>query len=491
MTNNEMLFEACKTGQLNEVERLLAPRKALIIKLKPLADVNSRDKDGATPLHWAANNGFKPVVECLLAHGADTEAKGTALGRTALHYAASKGQTAVIESLLAKGAAKEARDNNDETPLHGAASSGHEEVVKCLLANGADKEAKNKYGNTPYLYAKPQIKKLLENEEQRLSRLNSQLLESAKHGKIDLVKSSLIEGADKEARDRDGMTPMHLAAENGHLDIVQYLLASGADKNARGQGELTPLHSAAYLDHLAIVKCLLESGADIEAKHENHSTPLHQAAKHAGAGVVECLLAKGADKEARDIDRFTPLHWAALNGNLSVVQCLLASGANREAKDKDDLTPLHMASYKAHDAVVDYLLAKGANKEARTKNGLTYVGLHRGHYNQTRKTVQVFDARSEEEKQNERDGREGRDIPPVTNELYLLLVEANSWGRTHNWPHHDEYPQRQRVREIGELINNEYDFGGMQRVAYYIDAKNTDLTSHLSQFWHGVGSWMA
>jgi len=493
MSNDEMLFEACKTGQISEVKRLLAPRKALIINLKPLADVNSRQTDGATPLHWAANNGFKLLVECLLEYGAGIEARATDLGWTPLHCAAIKGQIEVVEFLLAKGAVKDARDNDGETPMHRAVRGRHESVVKCLLANGADKEAKNRSGNTPYVYSHSDssISKLLENEEERLSRLNSQLLESAKHGKIDLVKSSVNEGADKEVRDRDSMTPVHLAAEMGHLGVVEYLLESGADKNAKGDSGLTPLHSAAYNDHLAVVKCLLDTGADMEARAGNQFTPLHQAAKHAGADVVGSLLEKGANKEARDIDNYTPLHWAALNGNLPAVQCLLASGADKEAGDKDMLTPLHMASYRAHDAVVEYLLARGANKEARSKDGATYIDIHRRYYYQTETDLRIIDARSEEEKQNERVGRQGRDIPSVANELYSLLVQAHSWGRAHIWPHHDDYPQQHRIREIGERINNEYDFDGMQRVAYYIDTQNGDLTSHLTRFWHGIGRWLA
>ena len=56
------------------------------------------------------------------------------------------------------------------------------------------------------------------------------------------------QGADKEARDEDGWTPLRTASYNGHLPVVQYLCDQGADKKARNGIGWTPLDMAVRRD---------------------------------------------------------------------------------------------------------------------------------------------------------------------------------------------------------------------------------------------------
>jgi ankyrin repeat protein len=113
-------------------------------------DVNAKDKDGATPLHWAAKNGHKHVAQLLLASRADVNAKESRFAKTALHFAAEEGHRDVAKLLLASKADVNARNNINATPLHFAALKGNEDVAKLLLAAGADINAKeSKYDQTP------------------------------------------------------------------------------------------------------------------------------------------------------------------------------------------------------------------------------------------------------------------------------------------------------------------------------------------------------
>ena len=97
-----------------------------------------------TPLHFAAEYGFKNVVELLLARGANVNAEGRD-GVTPLHKAAN---SAVADVLIAKGADINAKGKADKTPLHYAIGNRRNEIAEFLIARGADVNAKNNADQT-------------------------------------------------------------------------------------------------------------------------------------------------------------------------------------------------------------------------------------------------------------------------------------------------------------------------------------------------------
>ena len=91
------------------------------------------------------------------------------------------------------------------------------------------------------------------------------------------VQGCLDAGADPNARNRHGETPLHTVAwySQDNAEAVRLLIAHGANVNARSNGNSTPLHSAAsWPDNYQIVVALLEAGADVNAKTDNGATPL-------------------------------------------------------------------------------------------------------------------------------------------------------------------------------------------------------------------------
>ena len=89
----------------------------------------------------------------------------------------------------------------------------------------------------------------------------------------------LRKGADVNARDRSGATPLHAAALKGNLAMAELLLAHGAAVDARDGDGLTPLHNAALSGHAEVAALLLDRGADREARDRDAgATPLFQAA---------------------------------------------------------------------------------------------------------------------------------------------------------------------------------------------------------------------
>ncbi|MCK4341376.1 MAG: ankyrin repeat domain-containing protein [Phycisphaerae bacterium] len=109
------------------------------------------------------------------------------------------------------------------------------------------------------------------------------------------------------SRAADG-TDLHNAVARGDLQRVAALLAAGADVNAVDQRGFTPLHVAATSHNEKLIQLLLDAGADVNACDASGETPLHVAARHFRLEGIELLLASGADVHALNTRGDTPLH---------------------------------------------------------------------------------------------------------------------------------------------------------------------------------------
>ena len=92
------------------------------------------------------------------------------------------------------------------------------------------------------------------------------------------------------------LTPIHIAAKKGHMGIVRTLIEAGADVNASNSLGNTPLIRSACTNRLALTRALLEAGADLDKQNADGYSALILASRRGNEEVVEMLLEAGADR---------------------------------------------------------------------------------------------------------------------------------------------------------------------------------------------------
>lgn len=146
------------------------------------------------------------------------------------------------------------------------------------------------------------------------------------------------------------------------------LIRDGADVNAAQGDGTTPLHWAVYgIDH-ELTALLLERGADPDVVNAYGSSPLAEAVKVADAELVELLLEAGADAESPNADGQTPLMLAARAGALESAQLLIEHGADVNARETwRGQTALMWAADEREADVARLLVEHGADVNVRAK----------------------------------------------------------------------------------------------------------------------------
>lgn len=301
-----------------------------------------------------------------------------------LHRAACYGHLEAVGALLTRSADPNLRAANGTTPLHSlAAGSTRIEIAERLLASGADLNAKDESGRTALQIAARRAVPLVEDEcdgfalaDFLLSRgASSDIWTDAALDRNDAISKETTEKLELSATNPEGETPLHLAARAGYRKTVKALLDAGADVNAKDAAGRTPLsvatqpgHNRFLPPHAPVVTLLTEQGGILEGdlspspSTDEGQSPTHQAAAAGDVGTLRGLLAKDSlVARARDTHRETPLHLAAGQGRDAAVRALLDAGAFPNATADDGGTPLHRAALSGQRATVVLLLSRGAD----------------------------------------------------------------------------------------------------------------------------------
>jgi ankyrin repeat protein/gamma-glutamyl-gamma-aminobutyrate hydrolase PuuD len=189
---------------------------------------------------------------------------------------------------------------------------------KLLIYIGADINAKDKDGLTPLLKA---LDKGEENHAIELIRL----------------------GADITATSPKGHTALHYAAMRNEIKAAELLIENGSKINVLNEYNYNPLREAVEKGYTEFVKLLIKNGADSNIHDESHKTPIMIAIEKGYNEITIELIKQGADVNAKDLNGTTSLFYAIDHDDINAIKLLLEYGADSNIKNTENNSPISYA----------------------------------------------------------------------------------------------------------------------------------------------------
>ncbi len=296
------------------------------------ADVNTKNENNETVLMISISNLLRrndtpniEIVKYLINAGASVQPPATYMEGPLVLASKIKYGAPVVYILLSAGADVNQMPDHGNTPLMSAAFKHNNNTVKLLLEHHAAVNAKT-------------------NTKQETA-LHKAVFFDDRPGAIETIKILIAAGADVNARDKNGDTPLIEVARTGNIQTLQILIDAGAhvnQMNNNGHTALTIL--SPNLSNISKMELLINAGANVNQQDKNGYTLLYKIVAHfflnteSKVKLIRYLTSKGANPNISS--EHAPLMFAAINNDVPVVKALLESGANPNLRTSEGKTAL-------------------------------------------------------------------------------------------------------------------------------------------------------
>jgi len=354
------------------------------------AEVNAKNHQGCTALVWAVEYEHSEVVQALLEAGADVTATN-ALGRCVLGSALKSEHRLIIELLLAK--IKQATQHL-KLSLHQAATEGQLDIFKQHIESGMDIDMRDEAGHSPLLLAtqhgrisiiKYLLKRSADVTSQGYSLLNTALNQAFITQNFDCLNTLLTVDCEQFFKAFQMWQPvdgiLYKAVKVGHKKLVQAILASSVSGEITNPGYEAALLSAAIHGRHDMVVLLIDAWTEYAFFRSDLfvlaiAKAMRHAAEYNQPQVITVLLEKGYDINVKDGNRGTALTQAVESGHTQLVKMLLSKGADRRVRNFYDENLLMIAAKYKHKDLTAFFIAEGfaVNEvNARGRTALMYA----------------------------------------------------------------------------------------------------------------------
>ena len=173
---------------------------------------------------------------------------------------------------------------------------------------------------------------------------------------MDDIKAQILAGANINAPDEVGNTPLHFALGLGEAKIAEWLMSQGVDLNAKANDGRSMTHAAAAGGQIELLKKLVVESLKLDDKNVLGQTPLHLAAAAGQTETVEWLLKQDQKVSVQDADNNTPIHLAVTHCRSGLVKRLVERGADLNVLNNAGQAAIHLACSTGQLGLVYWML---------------------------------------------------------------------------------------------------------------------------------------
>lgn len=312
--------------------------------------LNRGNKDGKTPMIFAAEANSPEIIKLLRKKGADPNIYD-ANQKTPLLIAAQNNSLEGVRVILqdmgdtSPPANPDLSDSSGETAVLAATRNGNKEILKLLKDAGANLNQSNVEGTTPLIFATSQKNK-------------------------ELLDYLISLGADINQLGQLGKTPLIYALDSKDYDFAKYLLDKGANPNIHAKGLDSPLQIAVSTDNanVPLISYLISKGAKLNDADIPLGNVISRSIHKGNAPAIKELIAKGAKVSDTENLNGSGLTQALNIDDEDIAVLLIENGADINKPDEQGFTPLALASKKKFNRAMEALIKRGADVNQTSRN---------------------------------------------------------------------------------------------------------------------------